>query len=154
MSSRAVVMARSAFTTRNTMVILLAEGDRRLRSCSPDLPWQTKAWFLTDLGIQMMDCGHSQSFRDIAITRVVAKYTDSLARHLSGERPMYRSKEEREESLARSGGKSDKTDWFRKIGATTVITVPSTLNSKLAEKVREALKAAPDPSGDSTLVRE
>ena len=38
MSSRAVVMARSAFTTRNTMVILLAEGDRRLKSCSPDLP--------------------------------------------------------------------------------------------------------------------
>ena len=67
---------------------------------------------------------------------------------------MYRSKEEREESLARFGGKSDKTDWFHKTGATTVITVPSTVNSKLAEKVREALKAAPDPSGCSTLVRE
>ena len=87
MSSRAVVMARSAFTTRNTMVILLAEGDRRRKSCSPDLPWETKAWFLTDLSIHMMDCGHSQSFRDIVISRVVAKYLDSLARHMSGERP-------------------------------------------------------------------
>ena len=53
---------------------------------------------------------------------------------------MYRSKEKREESLARLGGKSDKTDWFRKTGATTVITVPSTVNSKLAEKVRETCK--------------
>ena len=48
MSSRAVVMA---FTTRNTMVILLAAGGRRLRSCSPDLPLKTKARFLTDLSI-------------------------------------------------------------------------------------------------------
>ena len=78
MSSRAMVTARSAFTIRNTMVILLAEGDRRFRSCSPDLPWQTMAWFLTDLAIQVMDCGHSQSFRDIVIIRVVAQYTDSL----------------------------------------------------------------------------
>ena len=140
--------------TRNTMVILLAEGDRRLRSCSPDLPWETKAWFLTDLSIQMMDCGHSQSFRDVIISRVVARYTDSLARHLNKERPLYRTKKEREDFKVSSGGKTDKSDWFRKAGATPVITVPSTVDSKLASKVKEALKSSPDPTGCSTLVRE
>ena len=102
----------------------------------------------------MMECGHSQSFRDIVISRVVAKYLDSLARHMSGERPLYRSREEREESVASSGGKSNKSDWFRKSGAVTVLTVASILGGRLASKVREALKAAPDPTGCSTLVRE
>ena len=43
---------------------------------------------------------------------------------------MYRSKEKREESLARLGGKSDKTDWFRKTGATTSLFQTESLTSK------------------------
>ena len=38
--------------------------------------------------IQMMDCCYSQSFRDVVITRIVARYTDSLARHMSKETPL------------------------------------------------------------------
>ena len=60
----------------------------------------------------------------------------------------------KERSLWPALGGSHKSDWFRKGGASTVITVHSAVNSKLASKVREALKAAPDPTSCNTLVRE
>ena len=67
---------------------------------------------------------------------------------------MYRSKEEREEAWRRKGGKDDKATWFRKAGASTVMTVPATKESRLAGLVREALQSAPDPTGCKTMVRE
>ena len=42
------------------------------------------------------------------------RYGASLTRHQEGERPLYRSKEEREEAWRRKGGKDDKATWFRK----------------------------------------
>jgi hypothetical protein len=46
MASRAVVMARSAFSTTTKRNILVEEGMRRLRNCSPSLPWEIKKGFL------------------------------------------------------------------------------------------------------------
>ena len=40
------------------------------------------------------------------------------------------------------------------MGASAILTVPATEGSKLAGKVKEALAAAPNPTGCSTLVRE
>ena len=154
MASRALVSPRSAITTRETKNILLEEGSRRLRCCSPGLPWSTKAAILTSFAIQMMDSGHKEGFRDIVISRVVAKYTNSLERHQRGIQPLYRTKEEREAAWRMVGGRPDKSDWFRKSGASAILTVPATEGSKLAEKVRQALAAAPNPTGCSTLVRE
>ena len=136
------------------MNIMMAEGDRRLRCCHPDLEWKKKAWFLTDFSIQMMDCGHSAKFRDVVVSRVVARYQESLRKHQGGERPIYRTREEREEACKEAGGRPGRSDWFRKCGASTVISVPATEGSKLASKVREALAAAPDPTGCKTLVVE
>ena len=42
MASRAVVMAKSAFPASTKKNILLKEGSRRLRNCSPKLPWEEK----------------------------------------------------------------------------------------------------------------
>ena len=108
LTRRAVVMARSAFTTRSTMNMLMAEGD---------LGWGRKAWFLTDLSIQMMDCGQSANFKDVVISRVVARYHDSLIKRRRGEKPLCRTKHEREEVCRMAGGRPDKEDWFRKCGA-------------------------------------
>ena len=154
MASRALVMPRSAITTRETKNILLEEGSRRLRCCSPDLPWSTKATILTIFSIQMMDSGHAETFRGMIISRIVAKYLNSLARHRSGIQPLYRTKEEREAHQREAGGRPGKADWFRKSGASAVITVPATVDGKLAAKVKEALAAAPNPTGCTTLVRE
>ena len=151
MASRAVIMSRSAFTTRDIINNIMAEGDRRLRCCSPELSWHTKAGFLTDLNIQLMNCGHSQDFRDMVPNKMVARYQDSLARHWGGERPLYQSREEREDAWARVGAKENKATWFRKTGAGTVLTVPSTQGGRLAKVVKEALRSAP---GYKTLFRE
>ena len=51
MSSRSVIMARSAFPTSMKKNILLEEGSRRLRNCSPTLPWTTKVEFMNKLCI-------------------------------------------------------------------------------------------------------
>ena len=45
------------------------EGGRCLRSCSPGLPWATKAAFLTVFSIQMMDSSHKENFRDMILSR-------------------------------------------------------------------------------------
>ena len=149
-----MVMPRSAITNRETKNILLEEGSRRLRCCAPSLPWSTKVSILTIFSIQMMDSGHKEAFRDMIISRVVAKYLNSLARHRSGLQPLYRTKGEREASKVEAGGRPGKADWFRKTGASAVITVPATVGGKLAAKVKEALAAAPNPTGCTTLVRE
>ena len=81
MATKSVIMARSAFTTREIKNILLEEGSRRLRNCSPNLPWDTKGDFITALNIQMAEAGHKEEFRDMVTTRVVAKYANSLRNH-------------------------------------------------------------------------
>ena len=154
MASRALVSPRSSITTRETKNILLEEGSRRLRACSPSLPWATKAAVLTNFSIQMMDSGHKEGFRDMVISRVVAKYLNSLLRHNRGIQPLYRTRDEREAAWGEVGGRPDKSDWFRKSGASAILTVPATAGGKLAEKVKVALAAAPNPTGCSTLVRE
>ena len=85
MASRAVVLIRSAFTTKDILNIIMAEGDRRLSCSSLQLSWRTQTGLLTDLNIQLMDCGQSPDFRDMVISRIVARYQDSLARHMRGE---------------------------------------------------------------------
>ena len=62
----------------------------------------------------MFEAGHSEPFRVVILTRVVSKYQASLARHLSGERQMYRTRQERELCWAEQGGKGTKSSWFRK----------------------------------------
>ena len=79
-------------------LILLEEGSRRLRCCAPTLSWATKATVLTVFCIQMMESGHKVAFRDMIISRVVAKYLNPLARHRAAIQPLYRTKVEREAS--------------------------------------------------------
>ena len=85
---------------------------------------------------------------------MVAKYLNSLERHNRGLQPLYRTRDEREAAWGVAGGRPDKSDWFRKSGASAILTVPATAGGKLAEKVKGALAAAPNPTGCSTLVRE
>ena len=64
MASKAVIMERSAFTTKEKKNILMEEANRMLRNCDPNMPWEVKREHLTTLNIQMMVAGHSQQFRD------------------------------------------------------------------------------------------
>ena len=78
MASKKVIMARSAFTTREKLNILVTEGVQRV--CSPSLPWEVKKKCLTRFCHQIRDSGHAQLFRDTVVSKTVASYKNSLDR--------------------------------------------------------------------------
>ena len=160
MASKAVIMERSAFTTKEKKNILMEEANRRLRNCDPSQPWETKRDHLTLLNIQMMEAGHSQRFRDMVTSRSVARYRNSLRNHLRKERGeeggrwLYRTKEERAAQWAEQGGKATKANWFRRGGHTSILNVPATLGSELANRVREVFQTTTAPPGLRPGVQE
>ena len=74
MASRMVVQAESAFSTANKRSILIEEGLRRLRNCSPELDWSEKVRFLNRFSSDMKRSGHVTSFRRTILSRVIMKY--------------------------------------------------------------------------------
>ena len=114
--------------------ILTAEGSRRLRNCDLETPWNEQVEYLNKLMVSMMWGGYTPKIREIVARRVLAKYTNNLRNFREQGRPLYRSKYERNQVM-----KPDKTNWFRKEGATATLTVPCTRNSQLAKDLRKAL---------------
>ena len=98
--------------------------------------------------------GHAKAFRVMIVTKDIAKYELSLRNHLSGIKPMYRTREEREQYHLAQGGRSTKSTWFRKGGFTCTITIPTTPGGKLATMVRESLASCPSPDSTKTRVVE
>ena len=159
MASNTVFMERSAFTTKEKKNILMEEANRRLRNCDPDMPWEVKREHLTTLNIQMMEAGHSQQFRDMVTSRSVARYQNSLKNHMrkvrgEGGRWLYRTKEERERQWEEQGGRSTKANWFRKGGHTSIMNVPATLGSELANRVKGVFQETTSPMGLRPGVQE
>ena len=88
MASRMVVQARSAFPTTRKKSILLEEGLRRLRNCSPGLGWKNKVYFLNRFSSDLKFSGHTVSFRRTLLKRVIIKYEKNLCNHLDGKQLM------------------------------------------------------------------
>ena len=78
-------------------------------------------------------------------SRLVGKYINNLSNHNQGTRLMFRSRQEREEQIKRSGGKRSKTDWYRMDWTTNIITVPTTPGGVLATKMAASLATCPAP---------
>ena len=68
----------------------------------------------------------------------VARYQKSLRNHMRKERGedggrwLYRTKEERDAQWAEKVGRATKANWFRRGGQTSILNVPTTLGSELA----------------------
>ena len=71
----------------------------------------------------------------IVAHRTLAKFHNNIYNYKELGRPLYRSKEDRSKVL-----KPDKSNWYRKTGATATFTVPYTTNSELANRIRESIK--------------
>ena len=128
--------------------ILTQEANRRIRNCTPSLPWSSKLPFINKLMVQMKWAGYSENSRQIVVTRTLAKMNKDVQNFIQIGCPIYRSKEER--SLA---PKKTKANWFRQSGATTTLSVPTTSNSGLAKLLRSKLKGT-GPVGTSLKVLE
>jgi hypothetical protein len=154
MASRKLVLAKSAFSTSKKRSILLEEGMRRLRNCSPNLPWDTKAKFLNRFSSDMKYSGHTPSFRQIILRRTISRYQTELTNHLEGKKKLYRSRLERIEMTEKNKFAAQKDTWFRTGGTTSTITVPATPNGLLSDKIRNNLKRGRQPTGTQTRVVE
>ena len=121
MSSLEVILSRSSISMGSKLDILTQEANRRLRNCFLSLPWTDKLVFLNKLMIQMMWAKYPVSSREIVARRSLAKLDMDLHNHSHLGRPIYRSKQERNQVT-----KKNKANWFRGSGATTTFTVPST----------------------------
>ena len=154
MAGRKLVQARSAFSTSKKRSILLEEGIRRLRNCSPELDWSIKAYFLNRFSSDMRYSGHSQDFRRTILKRIVARYLTEVSNHLEEKTRMYRSREERIKMKEESRISSLKDTWFRTGGYTSTLTVPATPNGLLAEQVRRNLEMGRQPAQTKTKVLE
>ena len=153
MASRKVVQANSAFSTGMKRSILVEEGLRRLRNCSPELPWAKKIKFLNVFSSDLRYSGHTESFRMTLLKKVVGRYKTELSNHLEEKVRMFRTREEREQCEDRKR-KNQKDTWFRSDGATSTLTVPVTPNGALADKIRKNILRGRQPTGTKVKVVE
>ena len=154
MASKSVILASSAFTSREKVNILVNEGNRRLRNHSPHLAWDEKKQDITTLMIQMEECGHKENFRAIVAVRIVSRYMNSLQKHQGGVKRLYRNRREQQAEVAAAGGRASKSNWFQKSGATNLLRVPATPDSGLAKAVEAALGRTAAPTGLQAKVVE
>ena len=94
-----VVLNRSSMSLGSKMSILVQEGCRIVRNCSPDLQWEIKLKYLNKLMVRIKWAGYGFKTREIVVTRIMAKINNDLRNFQELGRPLYRSKEVRAEIL-------------------------------------------------------
>ena len=149
MASLEVVLSRSAMSLGSKLSILVQEGCRIIRNCSPDLQWQHKLDYLNKLMVRIKWSGYGFKVREIVAKRILAKTDNDRRNYEELGRPLYRDKLTRAQVV-----KSDKSTWFRSEGATTTLTVPVTEGSILAKRLREVVARVQGPRGTSVRVVE
>ena len=158
-STKCVVMARSALPAANKRAILISEGVRRLMNCHVDLPDQEKADHLSEFNRVMAKCGHSESFRGIVTARAIGKYEKAWLSFREEGKEVYRSKDEKKAQVQARGGKQDKGDWFKQLGYQNTLVLPATVGGVLGNNVKKKqllkqIRRGGAPYGFKTMIRE
>jgi hypothetical protein len=140
MSSRLVMMQRSAMPKSMKRSVLTQEAIRILRNCSDQLPWSRVTTILSDFCLRMKISGYNERYRLNIIKSAIKGWERQKERHNQGLQPMYREKRwNREQRNIEKEQK--KTKWYNSNSSdkkyTFPIFCPITPNSKLAEKWRQ-----------------
>ena len=154
MASRRVILARSAGPNSEKRAILVQECLRRLRNCSEDIQWSSKAEYVSQLMLDMKHAGHSQHFRETVAKKAIKKYQAQLEDHKAGKKSFYRNRTEIKLDERKRGGKAKKDNWFRHEGFTSTLRVMPTPESQLAKNTAEAMAKCPPPLETKTKVVE
>jgi hypothetical protein len=159
MASKYTLRKDTAYPKNSVKSVLMEETLRRLRNCSPELPWKEKGHFLTEYAKEMKASGHSEKFRKEIITRAMKKYENELKSHEEGKNNMYRNREEREKEIEAKGGKKNKATWFRKRGKegeteeTSILRIPYT-EGVLKKRINNEIQRGKNPPGTKVKVQE
>ena len=94
MASRYTLREGTAYPKSKLRAVMIEEVMRRLRNCSPEMSWEKKGIFLSELAEEMMNSGHNETFRKEIMERAITKYKKELIEHNSGRKDIYRNREE------------------------------------------------------------
>jgi hypothetical protein len=159
-ASKFVVSAHSAFPASKKRAVLVEEGVRRLRNNSPELPFNFKAKFLTELALEMQNSGHRQSFRAMVLDTALKKYQIILDKHQRGEVDMYRTRADIVAHKESKGGIAARERYFRRPAGqggqcfTGTLKVPPSPGSELKTALQRALTSHQGPRGTMGRVEE
>ena len=131
-----MMLSRSAMPHRMQRTILTQEAIRILRNCKLDLPWERKAQLLSIFCERLRDSGYASKMRFQIIVTALKGFDKMVERERSGGRPINPSREWQPEQR-RLKKLTAKINWYRKGGYTSVLFVPWTPGSELANQYRE-----------------
>ena len=158
MANTTTIQANTAYPVSKIRSILVEETLRRLRNCSPEEEWEERGRHLTEFAMSMKNSGHSEFFRNTVMSKAVERYKKELLKHQEGKEDIYRSREVRNEQVAKRGGKANKETWFRKCNSenekiTSVLKVPFS-NGLLKRNICKVVENCEDPEGTKTKIIE
>ena len=110
--------------------------------------------FLNRFSSDLKYSGHSCSFRQTVLRRVVEKYESDLSNHQEGIKTMYRTGQERITMNEERKVSAQRDTWFRSDGFTSTLTVPATQDGSLVDRIRRNLDQGRQPPGTKTKVIE
>jgi hypothetical protein len=162
MASTEVVANKSAIANKMKRTILEEEALRRLRNFGIDEPWADKAAEIEVFNVDMEEGGYPTGYRATIITRAVMRYENEVKNHKEWEdtegnegKVLFRTGEERRANKEAKIGDTENNNWFRgKAGYTSTIKVPSSKDSKLADKIKKKLEVTEGPKGTKPKVVE
>ena len=135
-ASEYFIMSRSAVPSKVKKAALAQEGLRRLRNTRPDLVVEDRVRLMEDLAEGMMLSGYPAHYRESTIRSALTGYRRQVEASQRGVRPLYRAREWGVEERRRK--KRLKASWYRP--ADTVLFLPSTPGSELANKTRKVVE--------------
>ena len=117
-ATRTLMLARSAMGDRTKRAALTQEAIQILRNCSRSLPWDRRAFHLSDFCLRMKISGYGEKYRETIIRSALTAWEKQVEMDRTGERPLYRPREwQKEERAKKKEFKS--RGWFRKLGGKT-----------------------------------
>jgi hypothetical protein len=144
-------MNTSALPGKVKRVSLVQEALRRLRNTRPSLVPVYKKELMEDLAEVMLISGYPEQFRAGVIRSAVVGYERLAAACGRGERPLYRPRAWQQEERA-AARRMKRAAWHRP--ADSVLFVPATPDSQLAEQSRKVLQEEAGRLGVSIRVVE
>ena len=139
-ATKKVLNSKSALAWGTKRNVAIEECVRRLQNCSPNLPWEVKAAFLSEYMGRLKQAGYNERFRVGVLNQALARFEGMVKADLEGKQPLYRDSTWWNDP-ANCRKQKKKKDWTQ--GSDGVIFVQSTPNGELAKKFRETIKKFP-----------
>ena len=137
MSNPLLPLNISALPARMRRTTQIQEGMRIMRNCHQDLDWSIVAEHLSELMKRLQMSGYPHRYRESILKSVLAGHETKRARAAApGGRPLHRSDEYHRDERAKIKARQGKL-WYRRGGFDTVLFVPPTPGSILANKLKK-----------------